>query len=216
MAGQPLPFSRMTAATVPLQAQYGEVSFTRRSKPALTTAAQRCSWVRMFSAHGGEGRGGGPTGHAPPLTTGVRSTGAHLPTLRSLGGEGLLGAFGDSGRETRGWVAMGARVCPLLLCPSGSQGAPLLGGVIFLKPIPGCPSSRPCPLDGQASKDISARIRSHAPPQLPTGLVLMPNGLCSNPAYPHTGFQPPPPAGAQSLSHSVTDPLPGPSSWLWM
>lgn len=66
MAGQPLPFSRMTAATVPLQAQYGEVSFTRRSKPALTTAAQRCSWVRMFSAHGGEGRGGGSTGRAPP------------------------------------------------------------------------------------------------------------------------------------------------------
>lgn len=48
-AEQFLPLSRMTAATVPLQAWYGELSLSSRSRPALTTAAQRCSWVRMFS-----------------------------------------------------------------------------------------------------------------------------------------------------------------------
>lgn len=154
MAGQPLPFSRMTAATVPLQAQYGEVSFTRRSKAALTTAAQRCSWVRMFSAHGGEGRGGSTTGHAPPLTTGVGSTGAHLPTLRSLGGGGLLGVFVHSGRETRGWVSMGARVCPPVLCPSGSQEVPLLGGIIFQKLVPAAPLAVPTPGMGRLQRTV--------------------------------------------------------------
>lgn len=112
---------------------------------------------------------------------------------------------------------MGARVCLFSFVLQEAE-VPLLGGLIFLKPNPGCPSSRLCPLEGQASKDISARFSSHAPPQLPTGLVLMPDGLCSNPAYPHTcacaqGFSPHPQLG---LNHPVTDPLPGLSSWLWM
>lgn len=66
-AGQVLPLSRMTAATVPLQARYGELSLRSRSKPALTTAAQRCSCVRTVSVQQ-PGDSAGPTSHAsPPL-----------------------------------------------------------------------------------------------------------------------------------------------------
>lgn len=167
-AGQLLPLSKMTAATVPLQAQCGEAMSTRRSKPALTTAAQRCSWVRMFSAHGGErGRGGSPTGHVPPFAMGVGSTGAHIPTLTEPSG-GLLGVFGGSGRETRGGGS--ARMLQSVLlsfvlqeaekfhCVCGGVGVRGWEEFIFQKPISGWPSSSPCPQGRQASKDIRARI----------------------------------------------------------
>lgn len=131
-AGQALPLSKMMAATVPLQALYGEVWSTRRSKPALTTAAQRCSWVRMFSAQWGEGGGGDPVDCTPPFTPGLGTTGAHLPTLRGVTG-GLLGVFGGSGTKTRGSVVMHTRACLPVLFPSGSQVSlvGMAGGIIF-------------------------------------------------------------------------------------
>lgn len=109
VAGQPLPFSRMTAATVPLQAQYGEVSFTRRSKPALTTAAQRCSWVRMFSAHEGEGRGGVGAPQAVPLPS-PQGSGQQGPTYLHSGRWvvkacwGPLGTLEERQRDGSPWV----------------------------------------------------------------------------------------------------------------
>lgn len=146
-AGQALPLSKMMAATVPLQARYGEVCSTRRSKPALTTAAQRCSWVRMFSAGWGESGGGDPTDSTFPLTTGLGTMGVHLPTLRGATG-GLLGSFGGSGRKTGGgllWVPGPARLSFILLEAKKfhwweCEGRSCSSSPKFL----GSPSSSPC------------------------------------------------------------------------
>lgn len=205
-AGQLLPLSKMTAATVPLQAQYGEVMSTRRSKPALTTAAQRCSWVRMFSAHGGErGRGGSPTGYVPPFAMGVGSTGAHLPTLSG----GLLGVFGGSGRETGGggspWMLQSVLLSFVLQeakkfhCVCGGRGYGGWAEFIFQKLVSGWPSSSPCSQGRQASKDIRARVSSCPPPELPAGPVLMPRWSLQQLTLPThmrmcTVFQPPTPS----------------------
>lgn len=168
------------------------------------------------SLHVREGRGGGTTGHAPPLATGVPSTGpTYLHSDHRL--EACCGSSGTL-EETRGWVTMGAGVCPPVLCPSGSQEVLLLGGSSSRNRFLGAPLES-LPQDGQASKDIRTQISSHRPPQLPTGLVLMPRRSLQQltlPTHVHTrtGFQPPPLAGAQSPG--LPDPLPGFSSWLWM
>lgn len=145
----------MTAATVPLQAQYGEVSSTRRSKPALTTAAQRCSWVRMFPACGEEeGGSGNPIGCVFPLTMGVGSTGAHLPTFMEPSG-GLLEVLGGSGREKKGgrlpWVLRSTLPSLSFRKPRSSLG---LGGgwSSSRNQFQDWPSSSPCPQGGQASE----------------------------------------------------------------
>lgn len=170
-AGQALPLSKMMAATVPLQALYGEVWSTRRSKPALTTAAQRCSWVRMFSAQWGEGGGGDPVDCAPPFTPGLGSTGAHLPTLRGATG-GLLGVFGDSGTKTRGSVIMHTRA-GLPACPLSWKPRSFLGGNGGRNHLPATPNCWAAPPALPATPGVDSSQLTAPPPQLPVGEVLM-------------------------------------------
>lgn len=95
-AGQVLPLSRMTAATVPLQARYGELSLRSRSKPALTTAAQRCSWVRMVSVYNDQRAVQDPQAMLPlPLPLALRDSrlqGLSLPTYAEGGEQRLPGS----------------------------------------------------------------------------------------------------------------------------
>lgn len=98
---QVLPLSRMTAATVPLQAWYGELSLRSRSKPALTTAAQRCSWVRIVSVQGPEDRADSPS--CPKgrdrQTPGAEPR-AYLPMLREVS-RGWWGVTRGSARDKK-------------------------------------------------------------------------------------------------------------------
>ena len=177
-----LPRSRMTAATVPLQARYGELASTRRSKPALTTAAQRCSWVTMFSAREGRGRGGF-TGHA--LLCWGRGRHWGLTYLcseeREEAGWGSLGALEERQR-------VGCRGCwglpshpPSFRNPRGPTSERCVSGVeeggSGYPPEAKSPSaapSSPWAQCGWASKDVRAGVCSRLHPQLPAGWVLVP------------------------------------------
>lgn len=110
---------------------------------------------------------GTPIAHATPLATGVGSTGAHLPTLKELGG-GLLGVLGGSGRETRGWGSPLSWVSPPTLCLAGSQEVPLWGGGSSSRnQVLGCSSSSPCPssLKGQSQCPDGLCSNSPCPPR---------------------------------------------------
>lgn len=185
----------MTAATVPLQAQYGELASTRRSKPALTTAAQRCSWVTMLSAGEGQGRGGF-TGHALSCWGDGRQWGlTYLCSEEREAGWGSLGALED--RQTVGCCGCwGLPSHPSSFRNSrGPTSERYVWGwgawVILQKPnVPQLPPAVPGPRVGGLQRTLgqgSAHVST--PSSLQAG-SWCPDGLCSNSPQAHVCSHP--------------------------